>query len=148
MRRMIRFAGISLVALTLAGIAGLPQVAAQGARLTGGGDNSGLRFEVELRRSEGDMLMMRIQVANEGSAEFSFFVTQVSLIDAVNKKRYLVVTDNAGSCYCSGALGTQVEPGKHGSAWAKFGVPPPSVRKLTVLIPGIEPIEDVPIADH
>jgi hypothetical protein len=69
----------------------------------------------------------------------------VNLLDAANKKKYLVVTDASKKCVCS-ELKEEVAKGARLNLWAKFPAPPESVQKITVVIPGFEPIESVPIA--
>jgi hypothetical protein len=66
------------------------------------------------------------------------------LIDAANKKKYLVVKDTSGKCECSPIRG-DVSKGSPVNLWVKFPAPPESVQKVTVVVDGFEPIESVPL---
>jgi hypothetical protein len=68
----------------------------------------------------------------------------VHLIDAANKKKYLVVKDSSGKCECTQIKGN-VSNDSPVNLWAKFPAPPESVQKVTVVVGGFEPIESVPI---
>ena len=69
----------------------------------------------------------------------------VSLVDAVNKKKYLVVRDSESRCLCSRDL-HGLKPGESLSVYAKFPAPPDDVQKITVQIPHFLPADDVPIS--
>ena len=69
------------------------------------------------------------------------------MIDAANKKKYLIVKDSEGN-----PLGTKLnlfslEPGKSKAAWAKFPAPPPDTKAISIYIPGAPPFEDVPLGE-
>jgi hypothetical protein len=72
-----------------------------------------------------------------------FGVEKVHLIDAGNKKKYLVVKDSSGKCVCS-EMKAVPKAGRL-NAWAKFPAPPDNVQKITVVVPSFEPVESVPI---
>ena len=65
------------------------------------------------------------------------------LLDAANKKKYLVVRDTAGACVCSGV--DDLEDGKKMNIWATYPAPPAETTAMTVVVPLFEPIEGVPI---
>jgi hypothetical protein len=73
-------------------------------------------------------------------------VGAVHLIDAANKKKYLVVRDTQKKCVCSQVR--SLKKGDSSNAWAKFPAPPETVQKLTVVVPGFEPIEGVPVTSR
>jgi hypothetical protein len=66
------------------------------------------------------------------------------LIDASNRKKYLVVRDSDSGCVCSVYNNTSLKAGEKLNVWAKFPAPPESVQQISVVVPGFEPI-DVPI---
>ena len=68
----------------------------------------------------------------------------IHLIDQESKKKYFVVTDSDGSVLCSNNI-ANIAPKSQITLWAKFPAPPPEVRKITVEIPHVVPIEDVAI---
>jgi hypothetical protein len=38
--------------------------------------------------------------------------------------------------------------GDRANAWAKFQAPPDGVQKVTVVVPGFEPVEAVPVSNR
>jgi hypothetical protein len=149
-----------LSAILAVGVAITPGFAlAQGATLTGDGEKPGQRIEIrDLKRDEGGTLTLRFQLINEGDHEINSCsfrdssdscgtVGGVHLIDAGNKKKYLVVRDAQKKCVCSNGIDS-VRRGDRSNAWAKFPAPPDTVQKITVVVPGFEPIEGVPITSR
>ncbi len=115
---------------------------------------------VELKRTSGDSLTMRWRYRNTTGAEARLTKAGSSwydpyrltgdsfLVDPVNRKKYLVITDAERVPLASKHgdwQGVTLEPGQTLSAWAKFPAPPPEVEKLTVTIAGVPPFEDVPV---
>jgi hypothetical protein len=124
------------------------------------GENPDIRIEVrDLKRGDGGVVTLRLRLvngsgepydascnmreygANDNCGEF----TGAYLLDATNKKKYLVVRDSDKKCICSGI--SAVEDGKRSNIWATYPAPPADVAKVTVVVPLFEPIEDVPITD-
>jgi hypothetical protein len=71
-------------------------------------------------------------------------VSGITLIDAVNKKRHLVVQDSDGKCVCTTTLSNL--PAKSSTTvWAKFAAPPAAVKTVTAVVPLFLPLEAVPI---
>ena len=115
----------------------------------------------EVRRASGDSLTVRWRYHNRsaddkilarGSASWSDpyrLSWGAYLLDPVNKKKYLIITDAEGVPVASryrAMFGELILPaGQEASAWAKFPAPPDDVESLSVYLPGIPPIEDVPI---
>jgi hypothetical protein len=99
----------------------------------------------DLKREDAGMLMLRFSLTNISGADMDLSLSygQVSLVDAVNRKKYLVVRDTAYNCLCSLSWG-KLRTGETAKMWAKFPAPPESVRKVSLILPGFEPF-DVPI---
>jgi hypothetical protein len=124
--------------------------------LSAEGQKPGLKIEVrELKRDDGGMVTLRFQISNDADGDFSACslresgdpcntLTGVHLIDAANKKKYLVVRDSAKNCVCSKL--ENIRKGSKANLWAKFPAPPDSVQKMTVVVPQFEPIESVPVS--
>ena len=71
-------------------------------------------------------------------------LTGVYLIDAVNKKRYLVMRDTQNKCICTDSV--ENLPAKSSvSMWAKFAAPPPTIMTVTAVVPLFLPLDGVAI---
>ena len=121
--------------------------------LSAEGQKAGSKVVVrDLKRDIAGTVTLRFQIINEGEQNFKTYnvlgeyygMDKISLIDTANKKKYLVVKDSEGVCICS-ELKDEVEPGTRFNLWAKYPAPPDAVKQITVLFPGFEPIESVPI---
>lgn len=129
-------------------------VVAQGA-LVGEGERPGTKITIrDVKRDDGGTVTLRFQLANENDAKASIYAIiggyldgRVHLIDAANKKKYLVVKDSAGKCECTHISG-EVSKGSVVNLWAKFPAPPESVKRITVVVGGFEPVESVPITSR
>jgi hypothetical protein len=156
-RRSVHPLAMLLVPLTLVAVPDLAWAADPIA--TSDGDISGARVEVtELKRSSGDTLTLKFMIINEGSDPIAFdyefadeqmssdisSVGGVYLIDAANKKKYLVVRDSDDNCVCSRDV-AEIDAGGQASLWAKFAAPPKDVQAISVIIPHFIPMDDVPI---
>ncbi|MGQ0742553.1 MAG: hypothetical protein ACT4OG_09745 [Alphaproteobacteria bacterium] len=144
---MRNFAAMAVLAALLFGPA-----LASAAELAGEGQTPGSKVVVtSLKRDAGGTVTLRFQIANDGDADVKtygvlgqFFTTdKVTLIDAANKKKYLAIKDDAGTCLCSELKGDVVK-GSRFNLWVKFPAPPADVNKITVIVPSFEPVE-VPI---
>jgi hypothetical protein len=127
---------------------------------TGDSEDSEKKVEItELKRS-GDALTLRFRMINQGNKKFDFSydygdgsvgagdynsIGGVHLLDEKNRKKYLVMRDEKGTCVCSRGL-KGIEPEKSAMLWARFPAPPDGTQKVTVVIPKFLPIDDVPIA--
>ena len=71
------------------------------------------------------------------------------LIDAVNKKKYLVITDSErrplASRYRAQFGELTLPAGQEAPAWAMFPAPPSDVTQISIYLPGVPPFENVPI---
>ena len=146
--------------LLAAAVAAVPAIAsAQGTNLSGDGEKPGQRIEIrDLKRDEGGTVTLRFQLINESDDEINSCsfresgdscgtVGGVHLIDAGSKKKYLVVRDAQKKCICSQGVDA-IRKGGRSNAWAKFPAPPETVQKITVVVPGFEPVEGVPITSR
>jgi hypothetical protein len=117
-----------------------------------------VRAEVkELKRTSGNTITLKFVIINDSAERLDFgynFVEKdkgygdiggVHLIDAVGKKKYLVLRDSEGKCVCSTGM-KSVEPGTRMNLFAKFPAPPESVEKISIIIPRFIPMDDVPIS--
>ncbi len=125
---------------------------------TADGEKPGMRVEVtELKRTSGGTVNLKFvmynnsdKIANFGyefSKAVSDFasISDVTLIDEKNKKKYFVVRDSEGKCACSSGL-KDLHPKDRVSLWAKFPAPPEDVQKISVVIPHFQPMDDVSIS--
>lgn len=121
---------------------------------TADGETTGTRIEItELSRSSGETVTLKFRLINESGDNASPYglmergdVSNVHLIDAAGKKKYLVITDSDSKCVCSGGLTTQLDSGKSMNLWARFPAPPAEVKEVSVIFPHFIPT-DAPIAD-
>lgn len=122
------------------------------------GEYPDVRAEVkELKRTSGNTITLKFVIINDSAERLDFghnFVEKdkgygdiggVHLIDAVGKKKYLVLRDTEDKCVCSAGM-KSVEPGSRINLYAKFPAPPESVEKITIVIPHFIPMDDVPIS--
>lgn len=128
------------------------------------GEKSGMSVEVtELKRNSGGTVTLKFTMINNTSENASFSqgdyvdpagygnpdngsVSGVHLVDAVNKKKYLVVrASDTKSPLCS-QRNADIVPGGRANLWAKFPAPPEDVKVITVMIPHFVPMDDVPIS--
>jgi hypothetical protein len=128
--------------------------------LSADGDAPGTKIVVEdLKRDDGGTITLRFQMINETEKKFGDRcgfredsgetcgpITGVHLLDAANKKKYLVVRDTSRKCACADFR--VIEPGGRINLWAKFPAPPPGVQKVTVVVPQFQPVESVPISNR
>jgi hypothetical protein len=145
-------------------VAPAPQIAAPAA---GGpvlarsdGEQMGLSVEVtELKRGSGGTVMLKFTMVNNTKEKISLgstygagggnaddnTVSGTHLIDAVNKKKYLVVRDTENICVCS-RVNSDIPVGGRMNLWAKFPAPPEDVKVIAVMILHFAPMDDVPIS--
>lgn len=125
------------------------------------GENPGLRIEVtELRRSSGDTVSLKFVLINETdeavSTTSNFLgdtsksqdyasVGGVHLVDAIGKKKYMVVRDSETHCVCSDSIKSVPAKGRL-NLWAKYPAPPAGTTMVNIVVPHFSPMDDVPIA--
>lgn len=115
---------------------------------------------VEAKRTAGDSVTVKwryrnttgkdLKIAKGGTSWLDAYqlTGDAFVVDTVNKKKYLVITDAEKYPLASKHgdwQGVTLTPGQTLSAWAKFPAPPAEVEKVSVTIPGVAPFEDVPI---
>ena len=115
---------------------------------------------VEAKRTGGDSVTVKwryrnatpkdVKIAKGGTSWLDAYqlTADAFLVDPVNKKKYLVITDAEGRPLTSKHgdwQGVTLEPGQAINAWAKLPAPPADVEKVSVTIEGVPPFEDVPI---
>jgi len=121
------------------------------------GQASGIRLAVQDLKVANGVATLRFTVTNESDKQLHYntmvdpsggeagSVDGIYLVDAANKKKYLVVKDADKHCLCSRNL--EHFPSKSSAnLWAKFPAPPDSVQKVGVVVPHFIPMDDVPIA--
>jgi hypothetical protein len=155
---------IAVLALALFTVAPASKAAAPAASgqvlASSDGEKTGLSVEVtELKRGSGGTVTLKFEMVNNTKEKFSlggnygagggnvddYTVSGTHLIDAVNKKKYLVVRDSEKKCVCSKMDG-YIQVGERGNLWAKFPAPPQDVKVISVMIPHFAPMDDVPIS--
>lgn len=127
---------------------------------TSDGETAGLSVEVtELKRGSGGTLTLKFAMVNNTKEEVYLrsaygagggnvddnTVSGTHLIDAVNKKKYLVVRDSENQCVCS-RVNSAIPVGARMNLWAKFPAPPEDVKVISVMILHFAPMDDVPIS--
>jgi hypothetical protein len=136
---------VSLAALSASAPATAAEISAEG-------QTPGTKIIVrEVKRDAAGTVTLRFQLVNDGAQTIKtygvlgeyFTLSHVTLIDTAGKKKYLVVEDAEKHCVCS-ELKDDVKQGTRFNLWAKFPAPPADVAKITVVVPGFEPV-DVPI---
>ena len=146
------------VALTLT--AALAWASSAGAGTVAEGSVSGQQVEVvELKADGAGMVTLTLRVTNNTDKKLEFNctlrdngrngdcqdVSGISLIDAVNKKRYLVIQESERKCLCTTTLADLPSKGTT-TLWAKFAAPPDDVKTVSVIVPLFMPLDGVAIA--
>jgi hypothetical protein len=115
---------------------------------TGTGTASGVRVEVtELKRASGGTVDLRFTLINDSPDYATFNIGaegETYLVDPVGKKKYFVAQDSSGKCICSGVAAARAN--SRSNQWAKFAAPPDDVDRLSIVIPGFSPMDDVPLS--
>jgi len=121
------------------------------------GEASGIRLAVQDLKVANGVATLRFTVLNEADTPLNYntmrdpnngeggSVDGIYLIDAANKKKYLVVKDADKHCLCSRNL-EHFASKSSANLWAKFPAPPDSVQKIGVVVPHFIPMDDVPIS--
>jgi hypothetical protein len=148
---------VGALGLALLGLGAIPAGAQKPAGVidTVEAEWSGVQTDLlEVRRMSDNTIRVRWRWRNTGDTAVQLYAaesvnlmrTETYLLDPVNKKKLLVVTDAKGT-----PIGTnvgesfRVKPKESYSAWAKFPAPPADVQKITVVIAKTPPFEDVEI---
>lgn len=93
----------------------------------------------------GDGLLQQLEAG--GRNEPADVFDGVALIDAQNRRKYLVARDADGRCVCSNELsGVIAEPEAPVSLTATLGAPPSGVTRVDVVVPNVQTFTGVPLA--
>jgi hypothetical protein len=140
-------------ALVSIGLLGSPVFVASAQQLIGEGAKAGTKIVIRsLQRDEGGTTVtLRFQIVSEREKSEGIYQLiggylddRAYLIDAANKKKYLMVKDSSGKCECTHIRGN-VAKDEPANLWAKYPAPPDSVQKVNVVVDGFEPVDSVPI---
>ena len=113
---------------------------------------------LEVKRVSGGALMVRWRLVNGSSAAsggltptaekpiyYNYTWGEYFFIDPAQNKKYLVLTDSAGT-KIGDAPEVTLRRGASRGMWAKFAAPPVTSTKISVNIAGFPPFEDVPVS--
>ena len=134
-------------------------IASRTVKVSAGGDAGTAKVDITLLQRQGKIITLNWTVkavdgkvmlhGQMGGGALDYTVSNVSLIDPVNGKRYRVARNGTGSdaaCVCSGTQGVWPENGEEVTLHAVFGAPPPDVTKLNVEMPQFGVFTNVPIS--
>jgi hypothetical protein len=148
----MRFIAAALVGIVLATV---PSLAAEPIAATDG-EAPGITLRVQELKVSNGTAMLKFTVINDGSSSFDpdtladkdvskpdyHSISGIYLIDAANKKKYLVVYDTNNECICS-RRAQKIDSKSSVNLWAKFPAPPDSVTKIGIVVPHFVPMDDV-----
>lgn len=113
---------------------------------------------LELKRTSGETITARWRYRNTNAVAQNLtkayggtdpwkLAADTYLIDGVNKKKYLVLTDAkhvpVAAKHGGSSQAISVGPGATLTTWAKYPAPPESVKKVSLYINGVAPFEDI-----
>ncbi len=109
---------------------------------------------VEAARS-GGVLTVRVRFVRQAAAQegiktlYSGDPGEDAYLVAGDKK-YFLLTDTEGHALASDGLMLDIDENRPlaGTWWGKFPAPPPEVTTVSVILPGVESIDAVPLADR
>jgi hypothetical protein len=108
---------------------------------------------IEVRRMSDNTIRVRWRWRNTTEKNVTlndgFEHDSTYLLDPVNKKKHFLVRDAKGNVIGSSDSffsSVTIEANKAVMMWARFPAPPPAVNKITVVINGTPPFEDVAIS--
>lgn len=119
---------------------------------------------LEVKRASGDTLNVYWRVSNHSSATQELVKCStgwyckyqlaagnwgdgIYIIDSANQKKHLVVRTDKKPVVSTSETPLSIEPGSKINLWAKFPAPPLDVKKVSIYIPGVAPMEDIPISE-
>ena len=119
---------------------------------------------LDVKRASGDTLNVYWRVSNQSSATQELVKCStgwyckyqlaagnwgdgIYIIDSENQRKHLVVRTNKKPVVSTSETPLSIEPGSSINLWAKFPAPPLDVKKVSVYIPGVYPMEDIPISE-
>ena len=119
---------------------------------------------LDVKRASGDTLNVYWRVSNQSSATQELVKCStgwyckyqlaagnwgdgIYIIDSANQRKHLVVRTNKKPVVSTSETPLSIEPGSSINLWAKFPAPPLDVKKVSIYIPGVAPMEDIPISE-
>jgi hypothetical protein len=133
-----------------------PAAATEGGALAKQPHQSGATIEVtRVRRSSDGTVDVRWRYVNQGkepiellsSSQARELPKQAWVMDPDKKMRYGVATDDRKQPLAGKLSDTKLDPGKSLDVWMKFPADA-SAKRITLMIPGAVPIEDLPITER
>lgn len=111
---------------------------------------------VDLQRGQG-VVALELRVTNQGDGDLNFhhnlsqgaYYNQpsgVTLLDTNSGRRHFPLVVDDDTCVCTGDL-TGLAGGESLDMGVAFPAPPDDVDRVTVLVPGVPPFFDVPLAE-
>ncbi|MFL1381841.1 OmpA family protein [Nocardiopsis protaetiae] len=120
---------------------------------------SDLRIEIiALENLANNILRLRIRITNKSPNPFSLSnglaeerdantASNITLIDAINQKRYLSYDLSNGNCFCSTPLSGPIQSGESEELWVAYPGPADDIESMSIIMPLAPPILDVPISE-
>ncbi|ABB35977.1 hypothetical protein Syncc9605_2240 [Synechococcus sp. CC9605] len=119
---------------------------------------------LDVKRASGDTLNVYWRVSNQSSATQELVKCStgwyckyqlaagnwgdgIYIIDSANQRKHLVVRTDKKPVVSTSETPLSIEPGSSINLWAKFPAPPLDVKKVSIYIPGVAPMEDIPISE-
>jgi len=122
-------------------------------------DSDGLKITVSVvtLKRQGKLALLEVAARNDDAAERANLSNslrgtgarfdEVTLVDPVKGKRYLVARDSQDECLCTSFFGgVSLEPGGTAIVSAYFAAPPDDVTALNVVMPGAGTFTNVPVS--
>ena len=103
----------------------------------------------ELKRTVGSTLTLKGTIINDTDNKYaSERMEDFYLADLPNKKKYTVIRSSINDCETSekDCSGLDIGPKSQRAFYARYPAPPPNVNKISVVIPGFMPMDEVPIS--
>jgi hypothetical protein len=113
---------------------------------------------VEAARS-GASLTIRFRFTNAGPGAFDFgdrfasepadrdSLADVALLEPSGLRKYFVLRDRSNRPACSTGL-SPLRPGETRELFVRFPAPPPGASRITILVPHVPEIRDVPVGNR
>ena len=119
---------------------------------------------LDVKRASGDTLNVYWRMSNQSSVAQELVKCSASwyckyqlaagnwgdgiyIIDSANQRKHLVVRADKRPVVSTSITPLSIEPGSSINLWAKFPSPPLDVKKVSIYIPGVAPMEDIPISE-
>ena len=71
----------------------------------------------------------------------------IYIIDSINQKKHMVVRADKKPVVSTVKTPLTLSPGSSISLWAKFPAPPADIEAVSIYLPGVAPMEDIPISE-